>query len=101
MSKLRKENDFVSFEHKFKDDKCNPEHDVNVVLNKQNLETLGINKESFWITIWGKWGEEEHQLDLEFKDKNECVKFINGLREVVIADYDKVAEPTQQHNKRG
>ena len=89
MNKSRKENDFVSFEHKFKDDKCTPKHDVNIALNKQIFKEEEEIDESFWITVWGKWGEEEHQLDLSFKNKNECIKFINGLREIVISDYDR------------
>ena len=82
---MRVEDDFITTNYRFKDDYCNPKHDVKIALNKQKDED---GSESFWITVYGEWGDRTvDQLDLTFKSKNECIKFINSLSTVIRQDY--------------
>lgn len=81
---MKIENDFISSEFNFKCKRSNPKHNISISLSKQKLED---NTESFWITTWGKWGDTEHQHDLSFKSKKECVSFLTEMIKVIKTDY--------------
>jgi len=87
---MRVEEDFISSEYRFKDDNCSPKHDVKISLNKQLDSIKDGGEETFWITVWGEWGDKKvSQLDLIFENKVECVKCLRDMIAVLKLDYKK------------